>query len=342
MFSCSLKQKGQEIRNVVYIDNADYDFGLIPDSISLLKHSFILYNKTNDTCVIKNIEKSCGCTKVYSEKMKIEPYDSTRLHVQVDIGNNYNFFEKDINVYTSILNEPITIYVRASRKMPVYVMKQQFPYSVSDDIRLSSDFLFLGFVERGKISSKSINIINLSDKGVKLKGVLKGLSSNVIVECPKEMDANEISRIVAVFDLTNDSISWGTQNGVFFLQDENCEYPIKVQAIVTERFDRKKKENPRIFMPVTCYQIDDNDYKKGYVNKNFQIKNYGTSDLIIRNVQILKGEKVEIKLFDKVVKRDSLGILGINACLDNMKREIEVGITTNDMIEPYKIVKLIY
>ena len=78
LFSCSPNKSSENMKkNLVYVDSSDYDFGVIADSVRILKHSFVLYNTTLDTCLINRIVKSCGCTKVYCNKQIIPPEDST-------------------------------------------------------------------------------------------------------------------------------------------------------------------------------------------------------------------------------------------------------------------------
>jgi len=151
-------------KNLVYVDSSDYDFGVIADSVRILKHSFVLYNTTLDTCLINRIVKSCGCTKVYCNKQIIPPEDSTIINVEVDLGSTYSFFERDINIYTSSSDTPITLYVRASRKMPMHVINRQFPIRVSSNVRLSSPGIIMGYIEHGEVVSKSINESTLKSR----------------------------------------------------------------------------------------------------------------------------------------------------------------------------------
>ena len=41
----------------IVIENSDFDFGVVPDTIQILRHSFKIENKSSDSCHIIKIEK---------------------------------------------------------------------------------------------------------------------------------------------------------------------------------------------------------------------------------------------------------------------------------------------
>lgn len=61
----------------VIIENSDFDFGVIPDSVEHLYHRFPITNNTSDTCRITRVEKSCGCTDVKLGSSILPPFSST-------------------------------------------------------------------------------------------------------------------------------------------------------------------------------------------------------------------------------------------------------------------------
>ena len=331
-------------RNVVYIDDPDYDFGVIADSIHVLNHFFVLHNSTDDTCYIRRIVKSCGCTKVYSNKTFVPPNDTLRIQVEIDLGNNYSYFEKDINVYTSSSDTPLTVYVRASREMPKDVINRQFPVPVSDHVRLSSPGIILGYIQHGQAVTKSINIINTSQSDVYIEGSNHNLPSNLTVFIPEIISPNTISRIVAIYDATETEELWGEQEFVITVKEKGGEaYPITIYGILTDSFDNRLQNTPRIYTPVTCYQLEPNETDTSWVSRIFVIGNIGEGDLIIRDIDVDVDHGIRYNLQKTSINPNDSTYLAIavsQSVLED-KQAVKFGISSNDRIEPYKVLKVI-
>lgn len=320
----------------IYINESDFDFGIIPDSINEVQHSFCIVNNTDDTCKITNIEKSCGCTKIDIDSYLVLPHDSTRFMVYLDIGSNYSFIEKDVNIYIEGWDSPLTLYLRATRKVPQVLIKKEFPFKLSDNLRLSSQSALLGFAQHEQERSFSINLLNSSNetKHLKLKSVLP---DGFDVICPSKIAPQEISRIIFTCKL-KDTL-WGEISFDCIFEDDNgMTSPIKVYVIATEKFDKTKQTSPRICVPITAYD------SKILNNSNcisFKFINVGQDTLFIRHIQ---SSDNNIKAYS-----DKKGCLPKDTCnvlvevLNNykIKDDVIIGVTTNDKIEPYKQLRII-
>lgn len=317
----------------VIIENSDFDFGVIPDSVEHLYHRFPITNNTSDTCRITRVEKSCGCTDVKLGSSILPPFSSTFIDVKINLGTNYSFFERDIAIYTDFQDEPYIIFIRASRKMPIQVLRHEFPLKVSDDLRINTPYLILGNISFGDPKSGFINILNTSDKTVPFSAKIINPPSYVSVFYENEIGPNEVGRIVVLIDLSKIKDVWGLQKYILQIESGKNKLKIPVEAIFVEKF-KKNADKPRILIPIPIYTIDTS------INSEikFCVRNVGKNILYIRNI--------ETTGYANCISINSIQILPnsqdtIKVCVGkNQKENIEIGITSNDPLEPYKIVRI--
>ena len=263
----------------IFIENSDFDFGVIPDSVEQLYHRFSITNNTPDTCRIIRVEKSCGCTDVKLSNSILAPFSSSFIDVKIDLGANYRFFERDIAIYTDFQDEPYIIFVRASRKMPVQVLCHEFPLKISDDLRINTPFLILGNISFGNSKSGFINVLNTSNQTISFSAKIIDAPSFVSVFHENEIGPNEVGRIVVSIDLSKTKDVWGLQKYILQIESGKNELKIPIEAIFVEKFE-KSADKPRILMPILNYTIDTSISSE----IQFCVKNVGNNILYIRNI----------------------------------------------------------
>lgn len=317
----------------VVIEDSDFDFGIVPDSVQILHHNFLIENKSSDSCHITRIEKSCGCTKVKASNYTIAPFSSVSLNVEVDLGSNYSFFERDISVYTDIKDEPLIIFVRASRRMPNRIATKEFPVKISKNLRINMPYIIVGNVAHGESKSAFINILNTSNKRIHYSTSVVDAPSYISVFNEEVINPNEIGRIIMTFDLSEVNNIWGLQKHSLLIKTDEGKKEIPIEAIFVEDF-AIKKTNARILIPTTNYTIDTSTTTEVL----FCIKNVGTDVLYIRDIKT-NGKIKSSSLSSYEVNPNEQELLIVNV-EKNQNDNLEIGLTTNDYKEPYKIVRI--
>lgn len=318
------------------IEDADYDFGLVADSVQVLRHQFKIENPGPDTCRILKIEKSCGCTKVRPSGLVIAPYSTVTLDVEVDLGTNYSFFERDINVYTDRQAEPYTIFVRAKRQLPKELVEHVFPVRISDALRANMPFLIIGNCPLGEVKTDFININNQSDKAVKYTARLIGAPKCVSLYYDDEIPASDVGRVIITTDLSKVHDQWGLRRYTLRLTAGRDSTDIPVEAIFAETLT-VGKVNPRIMMPVYIYTID----TKKQTTAKFVVANAGDTTLVFKDLSPYdqpSGATVAIGRRALAPHTTDTIVVSVPAGYSEVVR---VGISTNDPIEPLKEVRII-
>lgn len=332
LVACS--NSGPQSERIV-IEDADYDFGLVPDTVQVLKHQFKIENVSSDTCRIKKIEKSCGCTKVYPSGNVIAPDAYITLDVEVDLGSNYSFFERDINIYMEHQPEPYTIFVRASRQVPKDLVEKMFPVRISDQLRANMPFLILSYLPHGEVKTHFLNVNNSSDKAVKYTAQLIGAPSYVSIFHDDQIAANDVGRVIITTDLTNVKDEWGVLRYTLRLTSGNDSTDIPVEGILIDPPTTSEK-HARIMMPIIAYSIDPS--KKDYAK--FVIRNVGEETLHIRDLKVAQGTAKKITIGSHEIASQQKDTISVYL-EPNQRENVIVGISTNDPIEPYKEIRVI-
>ena len=334
---CSGCKKNLATTKDIYLANNDYDFGIIPDSINKVQHDFYIINNSDDTCRILNIEKSCGCTNITIKRKQIRPHDSLTFNVVLDVGSNYSFIEKEVYIYTNRYEEPLTLYLRATRKVPKVLIKKEFPFKLSKDLRLSAYSALIGYVEHGKEKSFSMNILNSSNE-IRHLSLKSKLPPNIDVIFPSKLLPQEISRIV--FSCKVKEKIWGEISNDCIFEDENGETaPLKVYYIATENFGKNRNKNPKICIPTTAYSAKVLNSKKDIT---FDIVNIGNDTLQIRHIQCSDKNFRVCSKKKYCLKGDTCKIQLENIhSIKSINKDVIIGVVTNDRTEPYRQLRII-
>lgn len=334
LVACGNSGNGGRQSERIVIEDADYDFGVVADTVHVLKHQFKIENVGADTCRIVKIEKSCGCTKVRESADVIPPGEAVFLDVEVDLGINYSFFERDINIYMDHQAEPYTIFVRASRQVPKAMVEKVFPVRISDELRANMPFLILTYLPHGEVKTHFLNINNSSDKAVKYTARLIGAPSYVSVFHDDEIPANETGRVIITSDMKNVKDEWGVLRYTLRITSGNDSTDIPVEGIITQQLTTSET-HARIMMPVTAFSID----PAHKPCTKFVVANVGEDTLHIRNLKVAKGAAQKLTIGSHslaYLQKDTISVF----LAPDQKEEVIIGISTNDPIEPYKEIRV--
>lgn len=321
----------------VCISDLEYelDLGTVSDTVEVLNRSLTILNDTADTVRITRVGKSCGCTQLQLSNSIIAPYETVMLDLAVDIGLNYNFFEKDITIYTDHRNDPLIIYVRASRRLPEQAVYHDFPMVISNNLRINTPFIVFGYVALGDVAVSHINIYNESDSRSSFEVSVKDLPPYMSVFYNETLKPHEIGRIAIMIDLSKINDVWGVQRHILHIKDrkEKIGTDIPLETIFVEKLVRTPS-SPRLMIPVTNYTVDKSVRKE----IRFLLKNIGKESLHVRDIQIPVSQDV-VLLSSPEIKPDAEESLTVN--LESLDSGVfEIGLTTNDPIEPYKILRV--
>lgn len=87
-------------------DPYTWDSGQVKQG-EVLKHTFVLKNKSLKTINIEQVNTSCGCTTSEVKKTNLKPQESTEIEVKFDTKNYSGEVKQFIYIHTDDLDNPI-------------------------------------------------------------------------------------------------------------------------------------------------------------------------------------------------------------------------------------------
>jgi len=87
-----------------------WDFGQAKEG-TVLKHDFILHNRSSRALKVKDITTSCGCAASRAKKNLIPPGESTPISVTFNTRGYSGATEQFIYVHTDSLDNPILKFI---------------------------------------------------------------------------------------------------------------------------------------------------------------------------------------------------------------------------------------
>ncbi|MFC2131226.1 DUF1573 domain-containing protein [Bacteroidota bacterium] len=137
-----------------------YDWGIVNPGESPLKAEIKIWNRGNDTLLIKNVKPGCGCTTAPLDKNVIPPSEYATLDVSLKISSYTGKINKNIKIETNIKSNPhIYFYLKANVFKPVTF--------------LGKNYFNFGKIEPGKECEKTVKIRNNIDKDIKIVSIKK-------------------------------------------------------------------------------------------------------------------------------------------------------------------------
>lgn len=88
----------------------EWDFGKVKQG-QILKHDFLLKNKTKNVLKIISINTSCGCTASGADKKILVPHDSAKINVTFNSGGYSGEVKQFVYVNTDNVDQPVVKFI---------------------------------------------------------------------------------------------------------------------------------------------------------------------------------------------------------------------------------------
>ncbi|MDA3853287.1 MAG: DUF1573 domain-containing protein, partial [Bacteroidales bacterium] len=265
-----------------------HNFGQFPELGGPVSFNFILKNTGEKPFLINDVKTSCSCTISQWSNAPILPGDSTKIETSYDPLRRPAYFKKYIKIYTTIKNEPYTLYITGEVLPHPKTIEEKYPIAV-EGIRLSTTQINLGTIDSDKEYHQEIGIINTSEETVHIS--FKKASSIIETSCtPSTLLPNETGVINIKYNtLKKNDWGWCYDAIPFNINDvANNNYRIKIRANIIDQFDDWSAEQ---LANAAVMSVDNRNYQFGEsqvnakVNCPFRITNTGKSDLIIHKIK---------------------------------------------------------
>jgi len=278
---------------LIKFENTKHDFGKFKEAAGPQTHQFQFVNEGTSDLLVNRVVASCGCTTPEWTKHPVKPGEKGYVKVTYDPRNRPNKFKKTAAVYSNGKSKVTVLIIEGDVEPRVLTTEEIYRWPVGENLRFKSNHMAFTNVVKGEKKIRIMEIINVSDKDVKL-GFSRVPPHVSLKAKPEILKAGEKGIIEGVYDskLKDD---WGYINDLVRLSidDEviNNLYLV-VSANLTEDFASMTKSELEK-APVASFESTKFDFGKinqrEKANVKFKFKNAGKSDLIIRKIRSTCG-----------------------------------------------------
>lgn len=290
--ACLFTAEAQHAKPNLAFDKVVHNFGELKEDGGTKTYEFKFKNTGGQPLVIHNAKASCGCTTPQWTRTPIPPGGSGYVKAIFNPINRPGAFNKTITISSNAENATVILRINGKVLPKEMTVDDIYPRNMGS-IRLETSHLAFTTMSPTKVKEEQIKFISSSETPVKLS-FLNVPPHIKIKAVPETIEPGKPGVITATYDakIKND---WGfvTDNIFIVFNDvRNYSNRLTVSASIQEDFaswDEEKRRNA----PVTT--IAEKTWNFGEITQGdvvkheFEVKNDGKSELIIRKVKASCG-----------------------------------------------------
>lgn len=271
----------------IKFEKSSHDFGKFKEEAGPQAYSFEFVNSGSSDLLITRVVASCGCTTPTWTKNPVKPGEKGFVEATYDPHNRPNKFKKTVTVYTNGIPAVSVLIIEGDVIPKELTVEDIYRWPVGD-IRFKSNHLAFTDVIKGEKKIRVMEVINTSDKPVKI-GFDRVPAHLNLVSKPETLKPGEKGIVEGTYDGSQKD-DWGYVNDLvrLVLNDSviNNVYMV-VSANLTEDF-KSMSEAELAASPSVAFESKRFDFgtikQQESANVSFSFVNNGKSDLIIRKV----------------------------------------------------------
>ncbi|WP_430810928.1 MULTISPECIES: DUF1573 domain-containing protein [unclassified Carboxylicivirga] len=284
--------KAQHAKPNLAFDKVIHNFGEVKEDGGTTSYEFTFKNTGGQPLVLHNVKASCGCTTPQWTRTPIPPGGTGFVKAIFDPRNRPGNFNKTITVMSNAQNATVILRINGKVLPREQTMEDIYPRNM-DAIRLETSHLAFTKMAPNQVKEEHIKIISTSEQPVKL-GFVNVPKHITIKSVPEVLQPGKAGMITATYDAKAKN-DWGfVTDNIFIIFNDERSYSnrLTVSASIQEDFstwDAQKLANAPV-AAIAEKNWNFGEIKQGDVVKHeFEVKNTGKSELIIRKVKASCG-----------------------------------------------------
>ena len=160
------------VDTLIVVGVATVSLGTIQESDGVREHRFVLRNDGQEAVVLTQGYTSCGCTTIHFDKARhLMPGDTASVTLRFNPrGKGGDFYESGTLIYVptnSASTSPrrrIQLALQGSCVSSDETLRRQFPITLADGIRLSTNRFDLGYMSRGEHRERNVVVLHTEEE----------------------------------------------------------------------------------------------------------------------------------------------------------------------------------
>ena len=264
----------------------NHNFGDINENGGEVAYKFEFTNTGNQPLIINDVRPSCGCTTPQWSREPVLPGAKGFIETKFNPKGRKGPFNKSITVTSNGNTATTILHITGNVLEGEKTVEEIYRYEMGD-IRLKRRNIYFASIEPSETKAETLEIINTSDKEVTVE--FKGVPEHIKIEVqPSTLKPGETGIIKTTYNATKVN-DWGSVNNwvVFTTDGKLYNNRLAISANIQEDFSKLSAEELKS-APVATFS--ETNFEFGNIQQGesieheFEIKNEGKSDLIIRKV----------------------------------------------------------
>jgi hypothetical protein len=304
LMGCTPFSMAQQRKANISFKQISFDFGKIKEADGLASTVFEFINTGSLPLIIQDVQASCGCTTPEYSKEPVKPGEKGYVKAVYNPEGRPGSFNKEITVKSNAENSPIVLKISGTVVPKEPTVEEQFRYTMGD-IRLQSSHAGFGKIAPGATGTQTINVLNPSDKPVKIT-FMQVPDFLTVKAKPETLKPGQKGVIEIGYNAAKKN-DWGFLIDYLYFSlngSNNPDHKVTITAEITEDFSKMTEEQKANAPKIS---FDNPNYDFGAVQAgtkveyDFTFTNKGKSDLIIRKINTTCGCTTSAPK-DKVIK----------------------------------------
>lgn len=196
---------GTDFANIVRVDKTVHDWGDVTVNDKNLTCTFTIENISKEVQSIRNVKKTCGCTKVTWTTTPFAPGEKARIDITYTNEDGPYPFDKTVSVYFEGHKKPLNLHIRGDVHKEALPLEQTYPIHYGR-IGLKKDVVKVGNLSQGEVASTEVTVANWSDKPLTLSWI-DSTAELHIEPAHQTIEAGKTARVVVT--VRSNRSKWG-------------------------------------------------------------------------------------------------------------------------------------
>jgi hypothetical protein len=280
-------------------DITSFDFGNFKEEDGKQTATFTFKNTGSENLIITNVRSSCGCTAPDWTKTPVKPGEEGYVKATYDPKNRPGKFNKSITVTTNGTPPTTVLRITGDVTPREKTIEDNYP-KVIGDLRLKTTHVAFVKITNNEVQTERLEVVNMSEKPLTID--FASVPAHVKIEAnPKTLQGKKAGEKHGEKGVINISYDAKAKNDYGFVIDrmffvingeKNTQDRLSVSANIEEDFSHLTPEElanaPRIEFETTEYDFGTIKQKESK-SFNYNFKNTGKSDLVIRKIKASCG-----------------------------------------------------
>lgn len=282
----------QQKQPAISFSTLTHDFGTINESDGKVTHKFEFKNTGSQPLIIEQVNASCGCTTPDWTKEPVMPGKNGFVAATYNPANRPGNFAKTIRVTTNSVESLIVLTIKGNVVPREKGPEELYPKAIGA-LRLKQNHIAFAKIFNNETKKQIIEVYNSSNEDMKLTfdRVPNHIDIDVI---PDIIPSKSKAEIIINYDARKKD-DWDYVMDQIYVKINNVapqQNRIIVSAVIKEDFSKLSKKDledaPKAVFAEKTFNFA--TIKQGEsVSFNFELKNEGKKNLIIRKIRAACG-----------------------------------------------------